>query len=161
MRRSLAAVLVIASLVLVSCANPTEDPLPGTSTTPERTRTTSSPPNGGEDETEAVCDEAQETSNDAVEELNGHVADVRAAISAGNTGAATSAGLAARTTATGWRDDLAGLAERPIDDEVRGVLDDGVAMIDELIETDPREMDPTEVQSRVDGFLDDLERVCG
>ncbi len=162
MRRSLAAVLVIAALVLVGCAHPTEDPLPGETT--ERTRT-SSPSNGGDnggdDETEAVCTEALDVSNDAVDELNGHVDDVRAAIADGNTGAATAAGLAAKTTATGWRNDLADLAERPVDDAVRDVLDDGVAMIDGLIETDPRELDPAEVEDDVTGFIDDLEQACG
>jgi hypothetical protein len=133
--------------------------LPG-EPTPEPTRTTRAASNG-DDQTEQTCDDALEVSNNSVTELNDQVEDVQSAIAANNTAAATSAGLAAKATATAWRDELADLAERPISDDLRGVLNDGVDMIDGILETDPRQLDADEVQGDVDAFMDDLEQVCG
>jgi hypothetical protein len=163
MRRSLVAALLIAALAAAAgCANPQNiAPRPGESTTTTRNqppRTTDS--NGGEDETEQVCAEAQAASDDAVAELTEKLEEAQSAASSGNNVAALAAANQAKAIAEDWKGELEDFAGRSIDDDVRNTLQDGVDMIDELLNTNPQDLNPTEAQRDVEGFLDDLEEVC-
>lgn len=164
MRRLLAVGLLIASLAAAAaCANPQNiAPKPGESTTTTRTtppQTTTTSASGG-DETEEVCREAQAVSDDAVAELNDKLTEAQSAASAGNNAAALAAATEAKQIATEWKADLEEFASRPIDDDVRDTLEEGIAMIDELLSTNPQDLNPTQAQRDVDNFLDDLEEVC-
>jgi len=159
MRKSWIAVLVVAVMTAAACAPPTEDPLPGetvaTPTSGPRRPSTSTPT--GADQTEAVCKEALERSNEVVEEIKQKIAQAQA-----NPATATATLLALRTTATEWKKDLEEYAERPIRAEVRRALNDGVEVIDELLAMPPQELanNADQAQRDIEGFLEDLERAC-
>jgi hypothetical protein len=163
MRRSLVAALLIASLAAAAgCANPQNiAPKPGESTTTTRPpRTSTSTSSSGGDETEQVCAEAQSVSDDAVAELTEKLEEAQSAASSGNTVAALAAANQAKAIAEDWKSELEGFADRPIDDGVRDTLEDRIATIDEILNTNPQQLDPTEAQRDVEGFLDDLEQAC-
>lgn len=164
MRRSLVAALLIASLAAAAgCAHPQNlAPKPGETTTttratPPRTSTSTA---SGEDETEQVCTEAQSVSDDAEAELTEKLDEAQGAMSAGNTAVALAAATEAKSIAQDWKSELEDLADRPIDADVRSTLEDGIDTIDTILNTDPRQLNPDEAREDVEGFLDDLERVC-
>jgi hypothetical protein len=163
MRRPLVVALLIATLAAAAgCANPQNiAPKPGESTTTTRPpRTNTSTSSSGGDETEAVCAEAQSVSDDAVGELTEQLEEAQSAASSGNNVAALAAANQAKAIAEDWKSDLEAFTERPIDDGVRGTLEDGIDVIDELLTTNPQNLDPVEAQRDVEGFLDDLEEAC-
>ena len=161
MRRPLIVLLLAAALAATAaCAHPQNiAPRPGESTTTTRTppRTTAA----GADETEEVCTEAQSVSDDAVGELTETLERAQSAASSGNNAAALAAATQAKQIATEWKSDLEEFASRPIRSDVRETLEDGIAMIDELLNTNPQNLNPTQAQGDVEDFIDDLERVCG
>lgn len=162
MRRPLIALLLAAALAATAaCAHPQNiAPRPGESTTTTRAappRTTAA----GVDETEVVCTEAQSVSDDAVGELTETLERAQSAASSGNNAAALAAATEAKQIATEWKSDLEEFASRPIRSDVRETLEDGIAMIDELLNTNPQNLNPTQAQGDVEDFIDDLERACG
>jgi hypothetical protein len=157
MRRSWVALLVVAAVTAMACAHPNEVPLPGESVPPSRQTTGSS---SGPDETRTVCAQAQSASDAAVANLLAKLEEAQSAIAAGNQAAALVAANSARTLATQWKGDLEGFAARPIRANVRSVLDQGVDLIDDLLGTDPQNLDAAAAREQVEQFLDDLERAC-
>lgn len=157
MRRLWIAVLVVAVMTAAACAHPTEDPLPGeTATTSSPDRPSTSTPTGA-DQTEEVCEEALERSNEVVAEIEEKIGQAQA-----NPATATATLLALRTTATEWKEDLQEYAERPIRGEVRDALNEGVEVIDEILAMPPQELanNADQAQEDIEGFIDDLERAC-
>lgn len=165
MRRPLVAVLLAAALTVpaAACANPQNiAPKPGESTTTTRANppTTTSTTATGADETEEVCTQATSTSNDAVDELTEKLEQAQTAANSGNNAGALAAANEARQIATEWKSDLADLARRPIRSDVRSTLEDGIATIDRILNTNPQNLNPREAEQDVVEFLEDLERVC-
>ena len=161
MRRSIVALLLAAALAATAaCAHPQNiAPKPGETTTTTRT-TPPRPTTSQADETAQVCTQAQSVSDDAVAELTDQLEDAQSAADSGNTAAALAAATKAKQIATDWKSDLEDFAERPIRSEVRTTLEDGIDVIDKLLNTNPQHLNPTEARRDVEDFLDDLERVC-
>lgn len=161
MRRSIVALLLTAALAATAaCAHPQNiAPKPGETTTTTRT----SPPRPtttGADETAQVCTQAQSVSDDAVAELTDQLEEAQSAADSGNTAAALAAATEAKQIATDWKSELEDFADRPIRSDVRSTLEDGIDMIDELLNTNPQNLDATQARGDVEDFLDELERVC-
>lgn len=163
MRRSLVVALLVAGLAAAAgCAHPQNlAPKPGESTTTSRpARTTASSGNNGGDQTEQVCRDAQDVSDDAVADLNDKLGEAQAAANSGNNAAALAAATQAKQVATDWKSELEEFAAKPIDADVKGVLEDGIDTLDELLTTNPQNLNPTQARGDVEAFLDDLEEVC-
>lgn len=160
MRRPLVALLLAAALTATAaCANPQNiAPKPGESTTTTR----ANPPQTttGNDQTEQVCAQAQSVSDDAVAELTDKLEEAQSAANSGNTAAALAAANEARRIATDWKSELEDLTSRPIRADVRNTLQDGIDVIDEILNTNPQNLDARQAQGDIEDFLDDLERVC-
>jgi hypothetical protein len=165
MRRPLVALLLAAALATtaVACAHPQNiAPKPGESTTttranPPRTSTSTST---GTDRTAQVCRQAQSVSDDAVADLTDKLEEAQAAATAGNNAAALAAASEARRIATTWKGELKDLADQPIRADVRRTLEDGIKVIDKILNTNPQNLNPRQAQGEIEDFLDDLERVC-
>jgi hypothetical protein len=157
MRKSRIALLVIAAVTAVACAHRNEDPLPGETPAPTTsTRADTSTATGG-DQTETVCEEALDRSQEVVDEIKAKISEAQA-----NPGSATAALLTVRATATRWKDDLEEFASRPIRSDVRDALNEGVNLIDELLAKNPQELagEATQAQADIENFLDDLRTAC-
>jgi hypothetical protein len=131
-------------------------PKPGESTSATSTpKTTASG-----DETRTVCSQAQSASNQAVADLTTQLTAAQSAMSAGNQVVALAAAAQAKTIANDWKTKLQGFANRPIKSSVRDVLNQGIALIDGLLNANPQTLDAAKAQQQVNDFLDDLKAAC-
>jgi hypothetical protein len=159
MRRSWIALLVVATVTAIACAHPHEDPLPGEPTTSESSqRPTSTATNGGGgDETATVCTQAIDRSQEVVDQIKTQITAAQA-----NPATAPAVLLTVRSTATRWKQDLQGFANRNIRSDVRDALNQGIDVIDQLLATSPQELatQADQAQQKIQGFLDKLRSAC-
>src|SRR5262252_8702943 len=139
MRRSGMALLVIATVTAIACAHPHEDALPGqptaSATSHRPTSTTGGTPTASGDETAAVCQEALDRSSQVVDQIKAKIAAAQA-----DPASATVALLTVRGTATQWKTDLQGYADRHTSSKVHDALENGISVIDDLLNTSPEQL---------------------
>ncbi len=164
MRRSRLALLVVAAVTALACANPHETPLPG-ETQPSPSETTASatgaPATTGADQTASVCRDARSESSSKVTLLKAEIAK------AADPSQLLTALTAAERLGQEWVDNLKKLRAKNISAPVKRVLDDGIELLEGLVSkiknrdmTLMQESVQQEIVEQIDDFLADLDDVC-